>query len=427
MKRREILKGLTLLPFAASASSLNASASESALSSETVKNVLKTRDAALVKQGEALLRSLGVEPFINCKGTNTVIGGSYVRPEVKEAMESVSTLSVGVDALTEGVGKRLAELTGAEWGIVTACTTASIKLAMAACLTDGDSEKLLQLPDVTGFTKTEVIVPKAAKNVFDRALRAAGAKMVIVDSIEELKSKISSKTAMIYTLAECPEPLSISSMSKVVKSMNIPIFVDAAAFIITVPNVHIQEGADLVAYSGSKGLKAPGSTGLLLGRKDLLMATNKANSPGSLFGRDNKVTREEQIGMLTAVDSFVKRDHKAEMNMWVSWLEHINSRVSNLNGLKTTITRPDAKLIDHVTPYLHITWDPAQLHVTGKELTEELLRIRPCVAVTPMADKPGLTGITLVGYMMLPGNDKIVGERLYQAFTVKRSPKTAKG
>lgn len=425
MKRREIIKGLTLLPFAgsAAASPLNDFAINSNGLNDHV-DLYGIIDEETVKRGESLLKSIGVEPFVNCKGTNTIMGGAVVRPQVKLAMESVTTLNVQMDELAFGIGKRLAELTGAQWGIVTAGCAAGIKMVTAACLTGGDPEKLLRIPDLTGFAKSEVIIPLSSRNVYDHSVRNAGVKVITVESLEELKRSINSRTAMIY-MTPSEDEFTIQNVSKIARPLGVPVFVDAAAHILTIPDVHLAQGADMVGYSGGKGIKAPSCSGLILGRKDLLMSAHQVNSPHHGFGRDNKVGREEHIGMLAAVEAWVTMDHVKEMNTWVSWLETIGNKVSTINGVKTTIKRPEPELIHHVTPYLYIRWNPDELHVTGEEIAEELGSIAPRIAVQVGKDESGLTGITLVGYMMIPGNDKVAANRIFEVLSRKRQPKVS--
>ena len=424
MKRREIIKGLTLLPFAGSAAASplnNLSTHPNGLQSH-INDGFAIIDEDMVKRGENLLKSIGVEPFLNCKGTNTIMGGSVVRPEVKLAMDSVSTLNVQMDELAFGIGKRLAELTGAQWGIVTAGCAAGIKMVTAASLTGGDPEKLLRIPDLTGFAKSEVIIPLSSRNVYDHAVRNTGVKVITVKSLDELQKSINSRTAMIY-MTPSEKEFSIANVSKIARPLNVPVFVDAASYILTFPDVHLAQGADAVGYSGGKGIKAPGCSGLILGRKDLLMSAHQVNSPHHGFGRDNKVGREEHIGMLAAVEASASLDHAKEMNLWVSYLETIGNKVGVINGIKTTITRPDPQLLHHVTPYLHIRWNPEVLHVTGQEIAEELGTIAPRIAVAVGNDEPGLTGIMLVGYMMIPGNDKVAAKRIFEVLSRKRQPK----
>jgi hypothetical protein len=295
-------------------------------------------------------------------------------------------------------------------------------MVTAACLTGGDPEKLLRIPDLTGFAKSEVIIPLSSRNVYDHSVRNAGVKVITVKSLEELEKSINSRTAMIY-MTPSEDEFTIQNVSKIARPLNVPVFVDAAAHILTIPDVHLAQGADVVGYSGGKGIKAPSCSGLILGRKDLLMSAHQVNSPHHGFGRDNKVGREEHIGMLAAVEAWVTMDHVKEMNTWVSWLETIGNKVSTINGIKTTITRPDPDLIHHVTPYLHIRWNPEQLHITGEEIAEELGTIAPRIAVQVGKDEAGITGITLVGYMMIPGNDKVAANRIHEVLSRKRQPK----
>ena len=427
MKRRDIIKGLTLLPFAASTAVSATELSQKENGFAFLANVPKISDSELAARGHTILKSIGVQPFINCKGTNTIMGGSVARPEVRLAMEAVSTLNVQMDELVEGVGKRLAELTGAEWGMVTSGAAAGIKLFTFACLSGGNPEKLIKIPDLTGFQKTEVIIPSASRTVYDHAIRSSGAKIITVEDEEDLRKKIGPQTALIYVDAEKESFLPLEIISRIAKPLNVPILVDAAAHILTFPNAHLSRGADVVIFSGGKGLKAPGSCGLVLGRKDLLMSTWQAAAPHHGPGRDNKVAREEHIGMLAAVETWVEMDHKKEMQTWVNWLEYIGKQASTVKGVNYRIRMPDPQLIHHVTPYLFITWKADELHVSGQEVSEELGNTFPRVAVAIYKDKEdiNLTGISLVGYMMVPGDEQLAASRIKQVIAQKRSPKLA--
>ncbi len=419
MKRRDVIKGLTLLP-------LGGTALQSFSSEPGIGNLPSAK--AVVKgpliTGPQIYQSIGVEPFVNCKGTNTIMGGSVTRPAVREAMEAASSYNVQLDELAFGVGERLAELTGAEWGMVSAGCAAGLKLVTIACLSGGDPEKLIRIPDLSGFEKTEVIIPRSTRNFYDHGVRNAGVKVVMVDTLEELTSAINPRTLMIYMQAECAAPLTLEAVGRVAKAKNIPILCDAASHILTVPNVHLAKGASVVVYSGGKGLKGPGCAGLLLGSKDILMAAWQASAPHHGPGRDNKLGKEEHIGMLAAVEAWIKMDHEAEMKLWLSWLDNIAKRVAAIPGVKTEIKKPDPKLIDHVTPDLTISWDPAKLNITGAEVADELGHTPPRVALNAGRNTGATsTSINLVAYMMSPGNDKIAGDRIYEVLSRKREPK----
>src|SRR6185503_16240358 len=152
--------------------------------------------------GPQIYQSIGVEPVINCRGTFTIIGGSVERPEVRAAMDAASKYFVQIDELADAVGRRFAELTGAEWGLVSAGCAAGLKHVTVACVTGGNPEKLIRIPDLSGLDKTEVIVPRSSRNVYDHAIRNVGVRMVTIESIEELERAINPRTAMIYLTAD---------------------------------------------------------------------------------------------------------------------------------------------------------------------------------------------------------------------------------
>jgi hypothetical protein len=230
---------------------------------------------------------------------------------------------------------------------------------------------------------------------------------------------------MIYLMADDPssagKPLSLEAVAKVAKPKNIPILVDAAAEILTIPNVHLQRGATVVAYSGGKALCGPQCAGLLLGNKDLLMSAWQASSPHHGPGRDNKVGREEMIGMLAAVEAWKTRNHEAEWKQWLSWLDTISKRVSSIEGIQTTVLEP--KELSNRSPVLKISWDPAKLHITGEEVAEELARNKPRIAIGGHSEA-GSTSVSVTTGQMQPGNDKVVADRLYTLLSKKRSPKS---
>jgi hypothetical protein len=212
------------------------------------------------------------------------------------------------------------------------------------------------------------------------------------------------------------------------KSRNIPILVDAAAEILTIPNVHLQKGATVVAYSGGKAIRGPQCAGLLLGRKDILMSAWQASSPHHGPGRDNKVGREETIGMLAAVEAWVKRDHDAEWKTWLSWLDTIAKKVSAIEGVKTGVRQPNG--LSNRSPVLTVSWDPDKLHVTGEEIAEELATSKPRIALSGGGGRGGAaatdgatTSVSVTPWQMQPGEDKIVADRLYAVLSQKRNPK----
>ncbi len=419
MKRRELIKGLSFLPLsgaiAGSTETVSAAVNEFVSPSKI--------DGPLVP-GPQIFQSIGVEPVINCRGTFTIIGGSIELPEVRAAMDSASRHFVQMDELADAVGKRLAELTGAQWGMVTAGCAAALKMATAACVAGGNPEKLHRIPDLSGLDKTEVIIPAGSFSAYDFAIQNIGVKIIRVETIEELKDALGPKTAMIKLSGGnlVPGPMSLEVIATIAKPLNIPILADAAAEILTIPNVHLQNGATMVAYSGGKAICGPQCAGLLLGPKNILMSAWQASSPHHGPGRDNKVGREETLGMLAAVETWVKMDHAAREKNWMNWVNAIAKRVSGIESVKSTIREPEG--INNRSASLSISWDPEKLHLSSAELIQELISSKPRITVGGgRSTDSGMASISINASQMQPGQDKIVGDKIFELLSKKRSPK----
>ena len=219
--------------------------------------------------GPEIYQSIGVEPIINCRGTFTIIGGSSELPEVRAAMDAATQYYAQLDELADAVGQRLAELTGAEWGMVSSGCAAALKHVTAACVTGGNPEKLIRIPNLAGLEKTEVVVPRRSRTIYDHGIRNVGVEMIMVDTPEEMANALNSRTAMIFMLADRPgstRQFDLEAVVKIAKPKKIPVLVDAAAEVLTIPCIHLERGATVVAYSGGKALRGPQCAGLLLGR-----------------------------------------------------------------------------------------------------------------------------------------------------------------
>ena len=429
MKRRNVIKGLAMLPVVGSV-----------LSSNSVLAGTVTADKSLAQSSESLTtlnsflsetniyRAMGVEPIINCRGSYTIIGGSIKRPKVKLALEAASTNFVQLDELAEAVGKRLAELTKSEWGMVSSGCAAGVKHITAACVTGGSPERLIRIPDLTGFEKTEVIIPRYSRQHYDHAVRNIGVKIITVSTPEELEKAINSKTAMIYLTSGTPgaasdtgQPLSLEVIASIAKPKNIPILMDAAAESLTIPPYHLKRGADIVAYSGGKTIRGPQSAGLMLGNKNILLAAWQASAPHHGPGRDNKLDRDEIVGMVAAVEDWLERDHEGEWKRWLSWLEVISKKVNQINGISTKVVEPIN--LNNKYPVLHIIWDPEKFYVTGYEIAEEVGRNKPRIALGNRDEPDGTSSIQITPGHMQAGEEKIVADRLFEVLSKKRSPK----
>jgi D-glucosaminate-6-phosphate ammonia-lyase len=360
---------------------------------------------------------IGVRPFINCTATITINGGSLTLPEVVSTIEQGSHYHVNLNELMEKVGDRLAQLLQVEWGIVTAGAASSLMHATAGCIAGTDPEKIQRLPNLQGL-KNEVIMPRESRNVYDHAIRNVGVKIIEVDSPDELRSAIGPHTAMIAVLGQHfgSAKLDLRDVAPIAKKAGIPILVDAAADYLIVPNPYIALGADLVAYSGGKIIRGPQTAGLLVGRRDLVRAAWANSAPHHTVGRPAKVSKEEIVGMLRAVEVWrTERDVSADFKLWESWYADIAEQITKVPGVQAKVQGP---IRGGPFPTLNVAWDPAQVGMTAGEVGQALLEGDPRIATH--AEGEGHSFL-IRPVALKPGEHKIVAQRLYEVF--KTAPK----
>ncbi len=420
--RRELLRLASLF---GAGSVLPASSVSAAQGQKAASTALKTESS--------VYEAIGVRPLINCRGTFTIIGGSMELPEVRAAKSAANQRFVQLDELMDAVGKRLAELTGAEWGMVSAGCAAAMSHATAACVAGGNPDLHVRIPNLAGFAKTEVIIPGDSRNVYDAAIRAVGVRITEVDTPEALEFAIGPGTAMIYIFAGPQNdsgPMSTEAICRIARKHDVPVLVDAAAEILTIPNVHLQRGATLVCYSGGKYIRGPQSAGLLLGRKDLVQAAWVHSAPHHGYARSMKVGREEMVAMLTAVESWVARDHAAEWKEWVARCQYIADHVSSIAGVTATVKQEPEEGLSNRSPSVTIRWESARLGVSGLEIADMLYNTEPRITLngtragTRAQDGTGDTGLSIVVSMMAAGEEKIVAGRITELLSAKHTVKT---
>jgi D-glucosaminate-6-phosphate ammonia-lyase len=376
--------------------------------------------AAPLEMGANMYRSIGVRPIINARGTFTIITGSQTLPEVKKAMDEASRSYVQMDELANGVGQRLAEISGAEWGMVSNGCCAGVTNCTLASIAGFNPERVQKIPDLTGL-KDEVVIPSYSRNVYDHAVRMTGVKIVEVKEAAELATAFNERTAMAYILAGPGDegPLGTKAISEVAKKHNVPVVVDAAAEILTLkPNVHLARGASVVVYSGGKCIRGPQAAGLLLGDKALLQAAWANSAPHHAFGRSLKVGKEEIMGMLAAVEMWVKRDHDAEWKQWTAWCNQIGDAVKKIDGVSVAVT--EQLQLSNRTPQLNIKWDAAKLGITGTEVHKLLGDTEPrIILASGNGTRPSnmASSVSVVPYMLMPADVKVIGDRLYNVLS----------
>ena len=355
--------------------------------------------------------TIGVRPLINCRGTYTIISGSLLLPEARAAMQEASRRYVHLDELAEAVGARIAELMECEWGlIVNGCAAALCQVA-AACVAGTDGEKMERLPDATGM-KDEVIVQKSHRHGYDRAVRMTGARLVEVESLAELEAAVSERTAMLLIFGDAGDrgTIPIPEMTAVGRRHGIPSLVDAAAERPDVPNRYLAEGASAVAYSGGKCLRGPQASGLILGDKELLQAAFRNGAPHHSLGRPMKAGKEEVMGLLAAVEMWVRRDHEAEWRDWLRRLEVIGGAVKDLDTVETAVNEHTGR--SNVAPGLNVIWDPEAVGLDGAGAARALSAGDPRIEVFH-----GERSVEFNPYMMEEGEEEVAARRLRQVLT----------
>src|SRR5467141_455711 len=356
---------------------------------------------------------LGVITVINGQGTMTVLGGSLMRPEVEAVMALASLHFVSVPELELAAGKRIAEMLKLPEGntaLVTSGAAAAMQSGLAGVLT-GDNPKFIeQLPDLTGM-KSEVIIQKSHRNPFDHQLRSTGVKLVEVETSEDVRRAVNPNTAMMHftNFANAAGQIKVDEWAKLAKELNVPSFIDAAAD--TPPVSHLWDytvmGYDLAAFSGGKAIRGPQCAGLLIGREDLIANALLNNSPHEdTLGRSQKVGKEEIIGMVKALESYLKEDHEALNKEWQRRLDFISGQVTKIPGVTTSFPAPE--IANHV-PHMHIKWDAARIALTPREAGAALRGATPSIVLSSGEHGEALS---MNSFMLQPGEEKIIAREL---------------
>jgi len=355
---------------------------------------------------------LGVATVINCEGTMTMLGGSILRPELEAVMAMAGKHFVSIPELEAAAGKRIAEMLKLPDGysaLVTSGAAAAMQSGLAGILT-GDNETLIrQLPDLTGM-KSEVIIQKSHRNPFDHQLRTTGVKLVEIETREQLQRAVNDRTAMMHftNFANAAGEIKVDEWVKLAKQFNLPCMNDAAAD--TPPVSHLWDyaamGYDLVTFSGGKAMRGPQCAGLLIGRKDLVAYALLNNSPHEdTLGRSQKVGKEEILGMIKALELYLREDHDALAKEWQDRLVTISRELAKIPGVSTSYFTPD--IANHV-PHMQITWD-SRISVTPQQVSKTLRSSKPAIVIGGGEGKPGLS---MCSFMLQAGEEKIVAEQL---------------
>lgn len=387
------------------------------------------------KEGNIYQR-LGVKTVINCRGTWTYLSGSLEWPEVRAAQVEAARHFVNILELQRAAGRKLAMLTGAPSGMVTSGAAGAMSSATAACIAGSDPQHIWQLPDTTGL-KDQVIMA-GGRSLFDSAIRLAGGKLVLAYSPEEIESAINDKTAMIYTTHL---KNTLEKELATARAHKVPLLLDDAAGIPPIDNIKLyaRMGVDLYTFSGGKGLCGPQCSGVLLGRDDLIEAALLNTSPyeGAVC-RPMKVGKEEVMGCLAAVETWLKLDSDALYRQWNQRVQRIARLLGTVPGVKTEIRIPED---GNRYPTLQVSWDQQGWGFNVMDCVRKLREGDPVIEVLGPDNPSGIPGIhegnpnkkelkepdhlELVSMTIQPGEEIIVGRRLRSILLAARGGEKA--
>jgi L-seryl-tRNA(Ser) seleniumtransferase len=376
-------------------------------------------------KGPEVYAAFGVKPFINCTSTYTINGGSAMLPEVIEAMSHAAYYPVNLDELMEGAGKRVAELLQVEAAMISSGAAGAMTCATLACVAGGDPEKIQQLPDTTGL-KGEVVVPRWSRSIYDHAVRGTGVKMIEVETLADLERAFSQRTGMAtgqINLANDGNAFTLEQFVAAAKKHGVPVVMDCADRLPLVPNPYLSRGVDLVAYSGGKIIRGPQTAGMLLGRKDLIAAAFMNSAPHHAFARAMKVSKEEIVGMVKAIELLRsgKRNRDEEDDEWRSWFRHIGEVVSKVPGVSSQIIESKDKAY---YPTMKVLWDRTKIGITAGEIGRLLLEGEPRIMThAGLSESNEAAEMLLRPAAMWPGEYKIVASRLYEILSKAPAPR----
>ncbi len=376
------------------------------------------------KRGE-IYTKLGVRAIINAQGTSTTLGGSMVEPAAAAAMEAASQSMVMLKELNQRAGELIAKHTGAEAGLVSSGASGAMLLQAAALIAGSDPAAIKRLPDTAGMKNQLLILDHQKEIGYMQCWRAAGASLKAVDitgievseaAAEKVVSAAGAGTVGIaYIVSRWlrPDPPGfLKALCQAAHKRGLPVIVDAAAMLPPVSNLrkYTADGADLVAFSGGKAIRAPQSTGILAGRKDLVVAAAANSSPNNGVGRPLKVAKEEIAGLMVALDGYVKRDHAADLTRWRRQMEHISSRLRGVKGLRAVVLQDD---FSRPVPEVAMYFEQGYSGTSAKEI-EAILEAGDPPIITGHANSRG-EDMFINAHNVADGEEVIIADRLLAA------------
>ena len=368
----------------------------------------------------AIYRRLGIRPIIHGCGTTTRYGGTLLRPEALETMREASTALVNLDELNEAAGAAIARMLGAEAAFVTAGASSGLILQAAACIAGADPAKITRLPDTTGM-RNEIVIQRAHRFAYDQAYRVAGGVLVEIGLARrtqpfELEAAIGDRTAavafLISPFTSPPGVLTLEQVIAIAHKRGVPVIVDAASMLPPRENLtkFLRLGADLVSFSGGKGIRGPQSTGILAGRRDLVRAVALNASPNQALGRAAKTSKEEICGLVMALECFMAEDEKAEMKRYTDVCAAIVEALGDIRGVRAVVEHDS---VNRVIPHAVLYFTPDWTGPSGHAVQVALAQGEPHIYVQQGAHQGGyFDEIAIDAINLQPGDEAVIAARL---------------
>ena len=367
----------------------------------------------------SIYEEIGLRPVINASGSMTYLGGSLMAPEVLEAMARAAQQFVFIEELIVWAGREVARLAGVPAAHITTGSAGGLLLATAACLTGLDRGRQLRLPDTTGRPH-RVVVQRRHRISFDQAVRTAGATLVEAGDATgctkaQLEAALGEQTAAVLYVDLHPAPaLSLPEVVAIAHARGVPVMVDAAAELPPAANLSafVEQGADLVIFSGGKDIAGPNDAGILCGRPDLVQAAAMQSFPNAGIGRPLKVSKEQIVGLVWALRRWTGLDHEARARQWQVQCERLREALQDLPGVQVEVALPTGGPRPLIVPKVRVTWADANL--TAEAAADALAAGNPAVVV---AEDPQNRALWLNPQHLEPEQEGLVVARLRRLFS----------
>ena len=364
---------------------------------------------------------LGMRTFINAAGNSTTLGGSVMPAEVVEAMSAAARSFVDLNDLHREAGDRLARMIGVEAAFISCGASSGVAMCAAACMTGIDPERVAGLPHTAGFPD-EFVIAMIDPHVFvHQGIESVGGKLVRVGNIDavsiaDMVDAIGPRTAAVVIFYGLQSEQDLAEVASAASERGVPVIVDAAAQLPPRSNLTslLELGASLAVFSGGKAIRGPQSTGLVLGKAELVEAVRLNANPHTAIGRGMKVGKEEIVALLAAVELFLATDEAQELAGWREDLEGIAAVLNGIDGVRAEVGSKGLAAAPAAVARAYVTLDHERVPPAAW-LVDELLAGEPSISMRTDGEAIVIDPMTL-----MPGEAGVVARRMTEVLTGDR-------